>query len=72
MNDLDDQIRKALNPSDAEMIGAPNDGLRIDQLVISTLKSRNSFVSVMMIIVSLIAMGLSIWCAFRFFDSTET
>jgi len=72
MNDLDDQIRKALNPSDAEMIGGPDDGLRIDQLVISTLKSRNSFVSIMMIIVSLIAMGLSIWCAFRFFDSTET
>lgn len=72
MNDLDDQIRKALNPSDAEMIGGPNDGLRIDQLVISTLKSRNSFVSIMMIIVSFIAMGLSIWCAIRFFDSTET
>ncbi len=72
MNDLDDQIRNALSSQDAEMIGGPDDGLRIDQLVFSTLRSRNWLVTGSMVVVSLIVMGISIWCVFRFFDSQET
>ena len=72
MNTLDEQIRNALNPDDAKMIGDPDDGLRIDQLAFSTLRSRNRLVTGMMIVVSIIIMGLSIWCAIRFFDSQNT
>ncbi len=72
MNNLDDQIRKALNPSDAEMLGGPDDGLRVDQLVISTFRSRHWIMTVPIVIVSLVVFALSIWCLVRFFDATET
>lgn len=72
MNKLDDQIRNALSAEDAQMIGGPDDGLRIDQLVISTFRSRNWLMTVPIVIVSLVVMGLSIWCLVRFFDATET
>ena len=73
MNDsLDDKIRNALNPSDAEMIGKPNDGLRLDQLLISTFQSRNSYITIMMMLVSLVFFGVSIWCAIRFFGAQDT
>jgi len=72
MKNLDDQIRNALSSQDAEMIGGPDDGLRIDQLVLSTFRSRNWLITGTMVVVSLIVMGVSIWCAFRFFGSQET
>ncbi len=72
MNNLDDQIRNALSAEDAQMIGGPDDGLRIDQLVLSTFRSRNWLMTIPIVIVSLIVMGLSIWCLVRFFDATET
>ncbi len=71
MNNLDDQIRKALNPSDAEMLGDPDDGLRVDQLVISTFRSRHWIMTVPIVVVSLVVFALSIWCLVRFFDATE-
>jgi hypothetical protein len=72
MNDLDDKIRNALSPDDSQMIGSPDDGLRIDQLAFSTLRSRNWAITGMMVFVSIIIMGLSIWCAIRFFNAQET
>lgn len=72
MNSLDDQIRNALSNEDAEMIGEPDDGLRLDQLMISSLQSRNRFMTIMMIVVSLVFFGLSVWCAINFFDASET
>ena len=72
MKNLDEQIRNALSPDDATMLGGPEDGLRIDQLAFSTLRSRNWFVTGMMILVSFIVMGLSIWCAIRFYHAQET
>jgi len=72
MMNLDDQIRNALSSQDAEMIGGPDDGLRIDQLVFSTFRSRNWLVTGSIVVVSFIVMGLSIWCIVRFFDSQET
>lgn len=72
MNNLDDQIRNALSNEDAAMIGGPDDGLRIDQLVFSTIRSRNWLVTGMMIVVSIIVMVLSIWCIIQFFHSQDT
>lgn len=72
MNNLDDQIRNALSNKDAEMIGSPNDGLRLDQLLISTFQSRNSYITIMMMLVSFVFLGLSIWCAVRFFGAQDT
>jgi hypothetical protein len=71
MNNLDDQIRKALNPSDAEMLGDPDDGLRVDQLVISTFRSRHWIMTVPIVIVSFVVFALTIWCLVEFFDATE-
>lgn len=72
MNNLDDQIRNALSSDDAKMIGSPNDGLRLDQLLISTFQSRNRFVTIMMMLVSFVFLGLSIWCAINFFGASDT
>jgi len=72
MNDLDDKIRNALSPDDSEMIGNPDDGLRIDQWVLSALNTRNRALNVLMVVISIIIMALSIWCAIRFFDSQGT
>ncbi len=72
MNNLDDQIRNALSSQDAEMIGGPDDGLRIDQLVFSTFRSRNWLVTGSIFVVSIVVMVISIWCVVRFFDSSET
>lgn len=72
MNDLDDKIRKALSNDDAAMIGAPEDGLRIDQLMLSTLKTRNKFITMIAFLYTFVFMGLAIWCAVRFFDTDVT
>lgn len=72
MKTIDDQIRNALSNEDAEMIGGPNDGLRLDQLLISTFQSRNRFITIMMMLVSFVFLGLSIWCAVRFFGAEDT
>lgn len=71
MNNLDDQIRNALSAEDAQMIGGPDDGLRIDQLVISTFRSRNWLMTIPIVIVSIVVLALSIWCLVRFFNATE-
>lgn len=72
MKTIDDQIRNALSNEDAEMIGGPNDGLRLDQLLISTFQSRNRFITIMIMLVSFVFLGLSIWCAVRFFGAEDT
>ena len=71
MNNLDEQIRNALNSNDAQMLGGPDDGLRIDQLVISTFRSRHWIMTIPIVLVSIVVMVLSIWCLVRFFDATE-
>ena len=72
MDNLDKQIHDALNPNDRTMLGNPEDGMRIDQLMRAAFKSRNKFITTIAMIYSLIFFGLSIWCAIRFFNSTET
>ncbi len=71
MNMLDEEIRKALSAEDAQKIGGPDDGLRVDQLVLATFRSRNWLMTIPIVIVSLVVMGLAIWCLVRFFDATE-
>lgn len=72
MKDLDDQIRNALNHDENKMIGDPNDGLRIDQLMLSTLKTRNKFITIIALVYSLVFMALGVWCVVRFFGTDVT
>ena len=72
MNELDDQIRAALNSDENKLIGKPEDGLRIDQLMRATLQTRNKFITILAFIYTLAFLALAVWSAFRFFDSTET
>jgi len=72
MDNLDKQIRDALNPEDRKLVGNPEDGMRVDQLMLATFKTRNKFITVIAFVYSFAFMGLAVWCAFRFFDATET
>lgn len=72
MNNLDEHIRNALSPDDATMIGDPDDGLRIDQLMLSTLKTRNWFITGVAFVYTFVFLGLAIWCAVRFFGTDVT
>ncbi|MFK7758826.1 MAG: DUF6768 family protein [Phycisphaerales bacterium] len=73
MNDtLDDKIRESLNPSDAELIGAPEEGLRIDQLVFSVFKTRNRNAILLTVFVSIIFLGIGIYLAIKFFQTDDT
>lgn len=72
MDHLDKQIQDALNPGDRAMLGNPEDGMRIDQLMLATFKTRNKFITIFGFIYSLAFLGLAIWCAVRFFQATET
>lgn len=72
MNDLDDKIRNALNPNDAEMIGSPDDGLRLDQMVLSVFKTRNRAATVLAMLFTFVFMGIAIWCVVRFFETDIT
>ena len=72
INNLDDQIRRALNPNDAAMIGNPNDGLRLDQQVISVFKNGNRFMNAIAMVFTFVFMGLAIYCVIRFFDTEIT
>lgn len=72
MDNLDKQIREALEPNDRELIGNPDEGLRIDQLMLATFRTRNKFITIFGFIYSLAFLGLAIWCAVRFFQATET
>lgn len=72
MNDLDAKIRKALNNSDAAMIGDPNDGLRLDQQLIGVFKGGNRFMNAIAMIFTFVFLGLAIYCVVRFFDTDVT
>jgi hypothetical protein len=72
MNNLDDKIRNALSRQDAEMIGDPNDGFRLDQQMLAVLKSGSRFVNVIAMTFTLVFMGLAIWCVVRFFKTDVT
>lgn len=72
MNDLDEKIRKALNNSDAAMIGDPNDGLRLDQQVIGVFKGGNLFMNSIAMIFTFAFFGLAIYCTVRFFNTDVT
>lgn len=72
MDNLDKQIRDALNPEDRELIGEPEEGLRADQLMLATFRTRNRFLTALAFVYTFAFMGLAIWCAVRFFGATET
>ncbi|MDF1809870.1 MAG: hypothetical protein P1U42_09270 [Phycisphaerales bacterium] len=72
MDDLDSKIRKALNNSDAAMIGDPNDGLRLDQQVLGVFKGGNPFMNTIAMTFSFVFLGIAIYCAVRFFDTNVT
>lgn len=72
MDDLDHKIQNALNDENAKLLGKPNDELRIDQLMISTFRSRNWFVTAVAMLYTLVFLGLGILCAVRFFGTHET
>jgi hypothetical protein len=72
MDNLDKQIREALNPEDRELIGEPEEGLRADQLMLATFRTRNRFLTALAFVYTFAFMGLAIWCAVRFFGATET
>lgn len=73
MNDsLDDKIRNSLNSTDAALIGAPEDGLRIDQLVLSVFKTRNRNAMFVTMFVSILSLGISIYLAIKFFQTDDT
>jgi hypothetical protein len=72
MDNLDKQIRDALSPTDRALIGEPEDGLRADQLMLATFRTRNRFLTTLAFIYTFAFLGLSIWCAVRFFNATET
>ena len=72
MDNLDKQIREALNPEDRELIGEPEEGLRADQLMLATFRTRNRILTALAFVYTFAFMGLAIWCAVRFFGATET
>ncbi|MCA9302823.1 MAG: hypothetical protein KC996_01735 [Phycisphaerales bacterium] len=72
MNNIDEQIRHALNSEEQAMMGDPGDGLRIDQLILSPFRSRNWFITAIAMVYTLVFLGLAIFCAVRFFDASET
>jgi len=72
MNNLDEQIRSALGPDHAGMLGAPEEGERVDELVISAFKSRNRAWTIFGVIFSLVFVALFIYCAVAFFDAQQT
>ena len=72
MDNLDKQIRDALNPADRELIGNPEDGLRVDQLMFATFKTRNKFITILGFVYTIAFLILTVWCAIRFFKATET
>jgi hypothetical protein len=72
MDNLDKQIRDALNPEDRQLIGNPEDGLRVDQLMLATFKTRNKFITILGFVYTLAFLALSVWCAIRFFNATKT
>ena len=72
MDNLDKQIQDALTPKDRALIGNPDDGMRFDQLMRATFQTRNKFLTALAFIYTFAFLGLGIWCAVRFFNSTET
>lgn len=72
MNELDDQIRAALNSDENKLLGQPDDGLRIDQLMRATLQTRHRSITILGFIFTLAFLALGVWAAIRFFESTET
>ena len=72
MDNLDKQIRDALTPDDRALIGTPDEGLRADQLMLATFKTRNKFLTALAFVYTFVFFGLAVWCAVRFFGASET
>jgi len=72
MNDLDEKIRNALSQQDAETIGDPNDGFRLDHQVLAVFKGGRGFANMIVVVFSFVFLGLAIYCAVRFFETDVT
>ncbi|MBL4591977.1 MAG: hypothetical protein JKY96_08465, partial [Phycisphaerales bacterium] len=72
MDDLDTKIRNALNSENTKLLGDPNDGHRLDQLVLSVFKSNNRFITALMMVMTFVFLGIAIWCVVQFFGTDNT
>lgn len=72
MDNLDEKIRSALSTNDAKDLGDPNDGLRLDRMVLSTLRESNRFTTVVAFVFTFVMLGVAVFCAIRFFAGEGT
>ena len=72
MNDLDEQIRAALNAEDAEMLSKFESEKSLPSMMVELYQGRRWLINLSATVVTFAIFALQIWCGFKFFEAETT
>lgn len=72
MNDLDDQIRAALNADDAETLAQYESDESLPTMMVELYQGRRRWLNAGATVVTFAIFALQIWCGFQFFGAETT
>lgn len=72
MNELDEQIRSALNAEDAEMLSKFQSEESLPSMMVTLYQGRRWWINLSATVVTFVIFGIQIWCGFKFFEAETT
>lgn len=72
MNDLDEQIRAALNAEDAEMLAKFESDESLPSMMIDLYQGRRRWINAGATLMTFVIFAVLIWCGFKFFGAETT
>ncbi|MEM6472407.1 MAG: DUF6768 family protein [Planctomycetota bacterium] len=72
MNDLEDQIRAALDAEDAEVLSKFESDASLTSMLVQLYQGRRWLINLSATVVTFVIFGVQIWCGFKFFGAEST
>ncbi|MEM1070030.1 MAG: DUF6768 family protein [Planctomycetota bacterium] len=72
MNEIDEQIRSALNAEDAEMLSKYESDESLPSMMVKLYQGRRWWINLSATVVTFVIFGVQIWCGFKFFGAETT
>jgi len=71
MKDLNEKIREAIRSEDPDLLEGFDEEPSIFELLFDTMRGRNRWLNLLGVIITLVFLGLAVFCAVQFFSTEE-
>ncbi len=71
MKDLNEKIREAIRSEDPDLLGGIDEEPSIFELLFDTMRGRHRWLNLLGAIITLVFLGLAVFCAVQFFSTDE-